>query len=183
MFVKRWLKHLKPASTIYASFDQVQRWIQAPDWSRGEKEKFQKFQAPGFIRGVNPKSLHPKSKIQNPKSLHPKSNDRLPQASRRNNMSRKHFNSSGTGDTDSESDHRLSMVDLLTLPDFEQQIVTWMMRQREVSLAEAVAYMNQDRKIVSNMLSSLSKQGFVQELNTEGELRYRPCLSPKQRSR
>ncbi len=98
-------------------------------------------------------------------------------------MSRKHFNSSGTGDTDSESDHRPSMVDLLTLPDFEQQIVTWIMRRREVSLAEAVAYMNQEEEIVSNMLSSLSKQGFVQELNTEGELRYRPGLSPKQRSR
>jgi hypothetical protein len=63
MLVKRWLKHIKPASTIYASFDQVQRWIQAPDFSRGEKEKFSLFQAPGFIRGVNPKS-----KIQNPKS-------------------------------------------------------------------------------------------------------------------
>ncbi len=43
--------------------DQVQRWIQAPDLSCGEKEKFQKFQSPAFIRGVNPKS-----KIQNPKS-------------------------------------------------------------------------------------------------------------------
>ena len=98
-------------------------------------------------------------------------------------MSRKQFNSSETGDTDSESDHRPSMVDLLTLPDFEQQIVTWMIRQREVSLAEAVAYMNQEEEIVSKMLSSLSKQGFVQELNTEGELRYRPCVAPKQRSR
>src|SRR4028119_751517 len=154
------------------------------------KKNFKSFKRPDLsVESIqnpciqNPKSLHPKSKIQNPKSLHPKSNDRSPQASRRNNMSRKHFNSSGTGDTDSESDHRLSMVDLLTLPDFEQQIVTWMMRQREVSLAEAVAYMNQEEEIVSNMLSSLSKQGFVQELNTEGELRYRPCLSPKQRSR
>jgi hypothetical protein len=42
--------------------DQAQRWIQAPDLSRGEKEKFQKFQASGFIPGSIPLA-----KIQNPK--------------------------------------------------------------------------------------------------------------------
>ena len=52
-------QHLK----IHSSTDQDQRWIQSADLSRPETEKFQKFQAPGFIRGVNPKS-----KIQNPKS-------------------------------------------------------------------------------------------------------------------
>ncbi len=38
------------------SSDQVQQWIQAPDLRRGEQEKFSLFQAPGFIRGINPKS-------------------------------------------------------------------------------------------------------------------------------
>jgi hypothetical protein len=48
---------------VALTYDQVQRLIHAPDFSCGEKKKFQKFEAPGFIRGVNPKS-----KIQNPKS-------------------------------------------------------------------------------------------------------------------
>lgn len=97
-------------------------------------------------------------------------------------MSRKPFNPSGTGDTDSESDHDSRMADILTLPDFEQQLVTWIIRQREVSLAEAVAYMNQEEEAVCNMLNSLSKQGFVQELNREGELHYRPYITRKQSS-
>jgi hypothetical protein len=61
--------------------DQVQRWIQAPDLSRGEKEKFFWFQAPGFIRGVNSKIQNPKSKIQNPKS-----NDRSNAACRQRSL-------------------------------------------------------------------------------------------------
>ena len=97
-------------------------------------------------------------------------------------MSRKPFNPSETGDTDSESGHYSRMVDILTLPDFEQQLVTWIIRQREVSLTEAVAYMNQEEEAVCNMLKSLSKQGFVQELNREGELHYRPYITPKKNS-
>ncbi len=98
-------------------------------------------------------------------------------------MSGKQFNPSGTGDTDSEGDHRRRMSDILTLPDLDQQLLTWMIRQREVSLAEAIAYMNQEEEVVSIMLNSLLKQGFVQELNREGEegeVRYRPCVAPKQ---
>lgn len=94
-------------------------------------------------------------------------------------MSGKQFNSSGTGDTNSEGDSRPRMIDILTLPDLEQQLLTWMIRQREVSLAEAVAYMNQEEEVVSTMLDSLLKKGFVQEVNREGELRYRPSVAPK----
>jgi predicted transcriptional regulator len=71
------------------------------------------------------------------------------------------------------------MADILILPEIEQQIITQMIRQKEMSLAEIVAYTNQEEEVVSNMLNSLSKQGFVQELNSEGELRYRPRVAPK----
>lgn len=98
-------------------------------------------------------------------------------------MSRKPFNPSEVGDANSESNHNRSMVDVLALPDLEQELITWMMRQREVSLAEAVAHLNQEEEAVGNMLNSLSQQGFVEILNQEGELRYRTYLAPKPKSR
>ncbi len=109
-------------------------------------------------------------------------------------MSRKPFDPSEAGDTESESDRevpkepsadrdRLKMVDILVLPEVEQKLVKWMMRQKEVSLAEAVAYLNQEEEAVSMMLNSLCEQGFVQQLSVEGELRYRTHLAPKQRTR
>jgi len=98
-------------------------------------------------------------------------------------MSRKPFNPSEAGDTGSERDRNRSMVDVLALPDSEQELVTWMMRQREVSLAEAVAHMNQEEEAIAKMLNSLSSQGFVQELNVDGELRYRTYLAPKKSAR
>ena len=62
------------------TIDKVQRWIQAPDFSCGEKEKFSLFKAPGFICGVNPKSRalpipEETSGTQRPKIQNPKSND------------------------------------------------------------------------------------------------------------
>lgn len=98
-------------------------------------------------------------------------------------MSRKPFNPSATGDEDNESSTGLSMVDVLTLPDVEQRLVKWMMRQKDVNLAEVVAYMEQEEESIVTMLNALKEQGFVQELNVDGEIRYRPCLAAKQRSR
>lgn len=98
-------------------------------------------------------------------------------------MSRKPFNPSEVGDADSENNRNLSMVDVLALPDLEQELITWMMRQREVSLAEAVTHLNQQEEVVSHMLNSLSQQGFVEILAQEGESRYRTYLAPKQKSR
>jgi predicted transcriptional regulator len=109
-------------------------------------------------------------------------------------MSRKPFDPSEAGDTESKSDRQVpkepsadrdrpKMTDILALPEVEQELVTWMVRQTEVSLAEAVAYLNQEEQAVSTMLNSLFEQGFVQQLNVEGELRYRTHLAPKQRSR
>jgi Mn-dependent DtxR family transcriptional regulator len=95
-------------------------------------------------------------------------------------MNRKPFNPSSIGDEESQSHAGLSMADVLTLPEFEQKLVTWMVRKKEVSLAEVAAYMEQEEEIVSTMLNSLKEQGFVQELDVEGEQRYRPCLAAKQ---
>lgn len=98
-------------------------------------------------------------------------------------MSRKPFNSSGTGDEENESHSGLSMADVLMLPEFEKKLITWIVRQQEVSLPEAVAFMEQEEEIVFTKLNSLKEQGFVQELNVDGEQRYRPCLATKQASK
>lgn len=98
-------------------------------------------------------------------------------------MSKKPFNSSETGDEEHETNSGLSMADVLILPDFEQKVVTWMVRKKEVSLAEVAAYMEQDKESISTTLNALKEQGFVKELEVEGERKYRPCLAPKHKSR
>ncbi len=98
-------------------------------------------------------------------------------------MSRHPLNPSETGDEENETNSRLSMADVLTLPEVEQKIVTWMVRKKEVSLAEVAAYMEQEEERISTTLNALKEQGFVQELEVEGERHYRPCLAPKQKSR
>ncbi|HEY9610366.1 hypothetical protein [Allocoleopsis sp.] len=98
-------------------------------------------------------------------------------------MSTKPFNSSGTGDEEQESSSGLSMADVLTLPDFEQKLVTWLVRKKEANLPEIAAYMEQEEESVSTMLNALKEQGFIKELNVDGERHYRPCLAPKHKSR
>jgi hypothetical protein len=98
-------------------------------------------------------------------------------------MSRKPLNPSEDGAEKNETNSGLTMADVLTLPDIEQKIVTWMVRKKEASLAELAAYMEQEEELVSTTLNALKEQGFVQELEVEGERHYRPCLAPKQKSR
>jgi predicted transcriptional regulator len=98
-------------------------------------------------------------------------------------MSKKPFNSSGTGGEENESSSGLSMADVLTLPDFEQKLVTWLVRKKEANLPEIAAYMEQEEDSVSTTLDALKEQGFVKELDVDGERHYRPCLAPKQQSR
>jgi hypothetical protein len=73
----------------------------------------------------------------------------------------------------------LQMADVLTLPDPSRQLINWMMRQREVSLAEVVAHIGQDEDVARTVLGELMEQGFVSEMEVEGESRYRVRLAPK----
>ncbi|MEW6494455.1 MAG: hypothetical protein AB1589_18355 [Cyanobacteriota bacterium] len=98
-------------------------------------------------------------------------------------MSRKSSNPLGTGGEEHESHSRLSMSDVLTLPEFEQKLVTWMVRQKQVRLTEIVAYMEEEEDVIVTTLNSLKEQGFVQELDGDGERHYRPCLAAKPKSR
>jgi amino acid permease len=75
----------------------------------------------------------------------------------------------------------LSMADVLALPDSQQEIVTWMIREemtgREtVNLADVATYTGQSETVARTTLNTLVEQGFVQELEVDGETRYRPRL-------
>ena len=75
----------------------------------------------------------------------------------------------------------LSMADVFVLPRSQRQILTWMTRegitgQETVSLSDVVAHTGQDKAIVRIILNTLVEQGFIQELEVDGETRYQPRL-------
>jgi hypothetical protein len=71
----------------------------------------------------------------------------------------------------------LDMAEALTLPESLRQLVTWMMRQGDVSLAEVTAHIGQDEGTARSMLNTLVKQGFVQATEVEGGSSYRIRLA------
>ena len=79
----------------------------------------------------------------------------------------------------------LQMADVLTLPDTSRRLINWMMRHREVSLAEAVAHIDQGEEVTRSLLEELIEEGFVREVSGEsdpahgGQPRYRVRLAPK----
>jgi amino acid permease len=73
----------------------------------------------------------------------------------------------------------LGVADVLSLPDPQLQIVAWMTReaitgQETVSLAQVATHTGQSEAVARNMLNTLAEQGFIQELEVQGEVRYRP---------
>jgi hypothetical protein len=75
----------------------------------------------------------------------------------------------------------LGIADLFALSDLQRQIVTWMVRggvtgQETVSLAEVAAFTGQPAPMARTMLNTLKEQGYVQELEVDGEIRYGPYL-------
>jgi DNA-binding IclR family transcriptional regulator len=74
-----------------------------------------------------------------------------------------------------------SMVDLLTLPDEAQTIITWLMRRGEAALSELATLIEQDEAATRSLLAQLVAQGFVQDIDGESERqpRYRARLAAK----
>jgi hypothetical protein len=75
----------------------------------------------------------------------------------------------------------LSMADLLELPETLRLLVNWIMRQREVNLSQAAAFLGQDEAASQTLLATLVEKGFVRELQVRGELCYRVRLAPKRK--
>lgn len=94
-------------------------------------------------------------------------------------MTSKGFNLSGAGGE--EDDRGLSMLDVLTLPEDQQMVINWMMRQGDVSFADVVAQMGKNEVVARAMVDTLMEKGFVCEIAGEGESRYRTKLASKRR--
>ena len=73
----------------------------------------------------------------------------------------------------------LGMADVLTLPDPLQELVSWMMRRDQVTLADVTAYTGKDENMARTMLDALVEQDFVKVMKGEGELRYEVRLAAK----
>lgn len=90
-------------------------------------------------------------------------------------------NSSGNGEEQCDRNSLFSMTDLLKLPEAERKLMTWIVQQHDVSLAEAIDYMKQEDETVWNMLNSLCDLGFLEEFDVEGEKYFR-CYLPSKKS-
>jgi ATP-binding cassette subfamily B protein len=72
-----------------------------------------------------------------------------------------------------------STADVLDLPDAERGLVTWLMRHGDATPAEAAAGTGQQEEAARAMLDALVARGYVQEIERDGELRFRARLAPK----
>jgi amino acid permease len=71
----------------------------------------------------------------------------------------------------------LSIADVIALPEDQRQLVNWMMRREAVSLAEVAAHTGQDEAVARAALNGLVEQGFIRELEVDGETRYQLRLA------
>jgi len=74
-----------------------------------------------------------------------------------------------------------SMADVFALPDLEQQLITWFLReetsgQNIKNLREVAAQIGQPETKARMIISALIEQGFIQEVKVDNEIRYSPRL-------
>lgn len=74
----------------------------------------------------------------------------------------------------------LTMTDILQLPTAERELVSWMLRNGEVSWAAIVAHLGQT-ETVQNLLADLVAKGFVREQEREDEFHYNVRLAPRRK--
>ncbi|MEW5861542.1 MAG: ArsR family transcriptional regulator [Cyanobacteriota bacterium] len=98
-------------------------------------------------------------------------------------MNQDRIDQSPTDSSGHQTDVGLNMLDMMNLPDDLRKLVNWMMRQKNVTLAEVAAHTGDGEEVVRTQLEALVAQGFVQELEQGETLRYRTRLAPKQRSK
>ncbi len=67
----------------------------------------------------------------------------------------------------------LTMTDIFTLPEPLRTVISWIVREREVSFPDLMAHLGQDETRARALLTALVEKGLVQELNRDGELSYR----------
>jgi hypothetical protein len=73
------------------------------------------------------------------------------------------------------------MLDVLTLPEDQQQAINWMIRQGKVSFTQVVTHMGEDEKAARTMLDTLMGKGFVRETPVDGKPHYHTHLASKKK--
>jgi len=73
----------------------------------------------------------------------------------------------------------LHVADVSTLRDPLRQLINWMTRRGEISLAEVMAYTGGDERMARMMVEELIELGLVQPLEREGNPRYRIHLAAR----
>ncbi len=73
----------------------------------------------------------------------------------------------------------LSMSDVLTLPDTLRRLVNWMIRERQVEVEAAVAYMGQSEAEIRALLADMIEKGYVTQFEMRGTTYFRVRLAPK----
>ncbi len=75
----------------------------------------------------------------------------------------------------------LSMAEAFTLPDSQRRLINWLMRQQgAVSLSAVAAHTGQSEAAARTTLEPLVEQGFIRQMEVEGQTRYQVRLSPRQ---
>ena len=75
-------------------------------------------------------------------------------------------------------------ADVFSQPDAERKVVTWMLREAvhgrtEVNLASVMTYTSMAQAEAQALMRRLGEQGFVREVEVNGEIRYRSALSTR----
>jgi len=65
-----------------------------------------------------------------------------------------------------------SMSDLVGLPDDQRQLLNWMLRQGDVTLADVAQHLVQEVDGASRLLTELESKGYVQELDDDAQPRH-----------
>ncbi|HAA29390.1 MAG TPA: hypothetical protein DCE56_18930, partial [Cyanobacteria bacterium UBA8553] len=99
-------------------------------------------------------------------------------------MARKQSDLGSLGtDSSTEQGGGLRPSDLIDLPESQQKIAQWMLNQPECTLTEVAANTDMDEGDALITLYELMEQGFVQEIEVEGETRYRLRLASREGSK
>jgi hypothetical protein len=78
----------------------------------------------------------------------------------------------------------LDLADVFALPDSQAELIGWMIRQGQVSLAEVAQYTGQGESAARALLDELANQGFVAEqVDPEGARSYEARLAATRRRR
>lgn len=75
----------------------------------------------------------------------------------------------------------LTMAEILTLPPSMRRMANWLVREREVDLPAAVAFMDGDEATTRAVLAEMVERGYVLALDIRGETRYRIRLARRRR--